>query len=70
MEGQKVVKVFCHEEESIEQFRKINDALRASANNANKIANITMPVNGNIGNISYVLCAIAGGILALSDFRD
>ena len=68
MEGQKVVKVFCHEEESIEQFRKINDALRASANNANKIANITMPVNGNIGNISYVLCAIAGGILALSDF--
>ena len=68
IQGQKVVKVFCHEEESIEQFRKINDALRASANNANKIANITMPVNGNIGNISYVLCAIAGGILALSDF--
>ena len=68
IQGQKVVKVFCHEEESIEQFRKINDALRASSNNANKIANITMPVNGNIGNISYVLCAIAGGILALSGF--
>ena len=68
MEGQKVVKVFCHEEKSIEQFKKINDELRESANNANKIANITMPVNGNIGNISYVLCAIVGGILALSDF--
>ena len=68
MGGQKVVKVFCHEEKSIEQFKKINDELRESANNANKIANITMPVNGNIGNISYVLCAIVGGILALSDF--
>ena len=68
MEGQKVVKVFCHEDKSIEQFREINNKLRDSANNANKVANITMPVNGNIGNISYVLCAIVGGILALSDF--
>lgn len=68
MEGQKVVKVFCHEDKSIEQFKEINNRLRESANNANKVANITMPVNGNIGNISYVLCAIVGGILALSDF--
>ena len=68
MEGQKVVKVFCHEDKSIEQFKEINNRLRESANNANKVANITMPVNGNIGNISYVLSAIVGGILALSDF--
>ncbi len=68
MEGQKVVKVFCHEDKSIEQFKEINEQLRQSANNANKIANITMPINSNIGNISYVLCAIAGGILALSGF--
>ena len=68
MNGQKVVKVFCHEDKSIEQFKEINNRLRESANNANKVANITMPVNGNIGNISYVLCAIVGGILALSDF--
>lgn len=68
MEGQKVVKVFCHEEKSLEQFREINDKLRESANNANKIANITMPINANIGNISYVLCAIVGGILAVGDF--
>ena len=68
MEGQKVVKVFCHEDKSIEKFKEINEQLRQSANNANKIANITMPINGNIGNISYVLCAIVGGVLALSGF--
>jgi ATP-binding cassette subfamily B protein len=68
MEGQKVVKVFCHEEKSVEQFKKINDQLRESANNANKIANITMPINGNIGNISYVLCAIVGGVLSIGGF--
>ena len=68
MEGQKVVKVFCHEDKSIEQFKEINEQLRQSANNANKIANITMPINGNIGNISYVLCALVGGVLALSGF--
>lgn len=68
MEGQKVVKVFCHEDKSVEQFKKINRQLRESANNANKIANVTMPVNGNIGNISYVLCALIGGMLALSGF--
>ena len=70
MEGQKVVKVFCHEDKSIEKFKEINEQLRQSANNANKIANITMPINGNIGNISYVLCAIVGGVLALSGFSD
>ena len=66
MEGQKVVKVFCHEDKSLEQFKKLNDDLRRSAETANKIGNIMMPVNGNLGNISYVLCAIVGGVLALS----
>ncbi len=70
MEGQKVVKVFCHEEKSLEQFRKLNQQLRESSNNANKIANITMPINANIGNISYVLCAIVGGILAVNGFTS
>ena len=65
MDGQKVVKVFCHEEKSREEFRKRNDQLFESADNANKFANILMPVNAQIGNISYVLCAIVGGILAL-----
>lgn len=64
--GQKVVKVFCHEEECIEDFKKLNNQLRDSAYNANKFANILMPINANIGNISYVLCAIIGSILALS----
>lgn len=68
MEGQKVVKVFCHEEKSLEQFRELNRNLRESANNANKIANITMPINANLGNISYVLCAVIGAILALNGF--
>ena len=66
MEGQKVVKVFCHEKENIEQFRAINQELRESTKNANKIANILMPVNGNLGNISYVLCAVLGAVLALN----
>lgn len=66
MEGQKVVKVFCHENENIEQFKAINQELRESTKNANRIANILMPVNGNLGNISYVLCAILGAILALN----
>ena len=68
MGGQKVVKVFCHEEKSIEQFKKLNDDLRESARNANTFANITMPVNANIGNISYVLCAVVGSIMALSGY--
>lgn len=66
MEGQKVVKVFCHEEKSLEQFKKINEDLRESTNNANKLANIMMPINANIGNISYVLCTVTGALIALS----
>ena len=68
MEGQKVVKVFCHEEKSVEQFRALNQQLRHSANNANKISNVVMPINANIGNISYVLCAVVGAILALGGY--
>ena len=64
--GQKVIKVFTHEAKAIEGCNTKNDALRESANNANKIANIMMPINANLGNISYVLVAILGGILALS----
>lgn len=70
MEGQKVVKVFCHEEESFDDFRKLNKELREAANNANKMSNIIMPVNANIGNISYVLCAIVGSLLILGDFSS
>ncbi len=68
MEGQKVVKVFCHEEKSLEEFRRLNNQLRESTNNANRIANISMPVNGNLGNISYVLCAVIGALLALNGY--
>ena len=66
MAGQKVVKVFCHEEKSLEDFRQLNQSLRDSADKANTFANIAMPVNGNLGNISYVLCAAVGALLALS----
>ena len=52
----------------LNSLKQINNKLRESANNANKIANITMPINENIGNISYVLCALVGGVLALSGF--
>lgn len=68
MEGQKVVKVFCHEQKSLEQFRKLNDELRESADKANTFANITMPINANIGNISYVLCAVIGALLTLNGY--
>ena len=68
MEGQKVVKVFCHEEKSIEQFRKLNQELRESADKANTFSNITMPVNVSIGNISYVLCAVIGAMFALKGY--
>ena len=68
MEGQKVVKVFCHEEKTFEEFQKLNQELRVSVENANKYANIMMPVNANIGNISYVLCAVIGALLALGGF--
>ena len=63
--GQKVVKVFCHEEEAQEGFDKVNDALCQSADKANKYANILMPILINIGNVQYVIVAMAGGALAL-----
>ena len=66
--GQKVVKVFNHEKKAIEDFDKLNGNLRESANNANKYANIMMPVMANIGNISYVLCAVIGAALALRGY--
>lgn len=67
MNGQKVVKVFCHENEAIEDFNKLNDALFESSNNANKFANVLGPINAQLGNVSYVVCAIFGGILALNN---
>lgn len=66
IQGVKVVKVFCHEKESVEGFEKNNEQLRVSANNANKFANIMMPIMGNLGNISYVLIAVVGAGLSLS----
>ena len=66
MDGQKVVKVFCHEEQAVEEFKKLNEQLRDSADKANRYANLMMPVNANIGNLSYVLCAVFGALLALS----
>ena len=66
MTGQKVVKVFCHEEESLAQFNELNDQLCDSAYRANKFANIMGPVNAQLGNLSYVVCAVAGGILAIT----
>ena len=65
MTGQKVVKVFCHEDQAIEEFERINEELRASACEANRIANIVMPVNGNLSNLGYVLIAVVGAALAL-----
>ena len=65
MTGQKVVKVFCHEDQAIEEFERINEQLRASACEANRIANIVMPVNGNLSNLGYVLIAVVGATLAL-----
>ena len=65
MEGQKVVKVFCHENESIERFNELNEELFDRANNANGFANILMPINNNLGNLGYVVCAIFGSILAI-----
>lgn len=66
IEGQKVIKVFCHEEESKEGFAKLNEQLFDSADNANKFANLLGPINAQLGNISYVLCAIVGGALAIN----
>lgn len=65
MNGQKVVKVFCHEEENLQNFKKLNDELYVSADKANTFANFLGPINAQIGNISYVICAIIGGVLAL-----
>lgn len=64
--GQKVVKVFNHEEQAIADFRKLNDELRESAYQAHKFANILMPVTVQLGNVSYIICAIVGAILALN----
>ena len=65
MNGQKVVKVFCHEEENMQNFKKLNEELYVSADKANTFANFLGPINAQIGNISYVICAIIGGVLAL-----
>jgi ATP-binding cassette subfamily B protein len=65
--GQKVVKVFCHEEESVEHFTELNEALEASAYKANAYATALWPINGQLGNLSYVVCAIVGGALALNE---
>lgn len=66
--GQKVVKVFCHEKESIEEFDKLNEALFDSSYNANKYANILMPSMAQLGNLSYVICIVVGAIFILSGF--
>lgn len=66
MDGQKVVKVFCHEEENKKKFKELNDELYISADRANTFVNFLGPLNAQIGNISYVLCAIVGGGLALN----
>ena len=68
MQGQKVVKVFNHEKKSIEEFKELNDQLFDSAYNAHMFANILMPINAQIGHLSFVLCAIVGGLIALSGF--
>lgn len=68
MQGQRVVKVFCREEENTRRFDALNDALAENAYQANRFANILMPITHNIGNISYVLTAIFGAILAISGF--
>ncbi|MGN0779563.1 MAG: ABC transporter ATP-binding protein [Aristaeellaceae bacterium] len=65
MTGQKVVKVFCHEEKNMEAFQAMNQELRASAETANAFSNIMGPVNNNLGHLSYVLCAVGGALLAL-----
>ena len=66
MEGQKVVKVFCHENQSIEDFCELNEQLYDSAYNANQFVNLLGPINAQLGNVSYVLCAMVGGVLALN----
>ncbi len=70
MDGQKVVKVFNHEEKAIADFKKLNEELRAASEKANKISNTVMPINGNLANINYVICAVVGAMLALSGFTS
>lgn len=65
MAGQKVVKVFCHEEKNLEAFKEINEELRSSACSANTFSNVMGPVNNNLGHLSYVLCSVGGALLAL-----
>ena len=66
MEGQKVVKVFTHEQKALEGFRELNDKLKDSAKQANSFANIMMPVNAQLGNISYAICALVGAAMAVT----
>ncbi len=66
--GQKVVKVFCHEEEAIEQFNRLNDALYHSADRANAFSNILGPINAQLNNVGYVISAVIGGVMALNGF--
>lgn len=68
MDGQKVIKIFCHEEQSKKDFSILNHKLCHSADKANRYANILMPINANIGNLSYVLCAALGAFLALNGY--
>lgn len=68
MQGQKVIKVFCHEEKAKEKFYELNDELRNSAENANKNANLLAPVNAQLGNVGYVLVAVVGATMAISGF--
>lgn len=68
--GQKVVKTFCHEDEAIAEFTKLNEQLRNNACNANRVANIVMPINGNLSNLIYVMAAVFGAMLALKLTND
>lgn len=68
LSGQRVVKVFCHEEQAIADFETINERLRHAACQASRITSVVMPINGNLGNLGYVLIAVVGAVLALGDF--
>ena len=64
--GQRVVKVYCHEKKAVEEFKVLNESLRSSAYNANKVGSLVMPINSNIGNLGYVLTAVVGALIALA----
>lgn len=70
MTGQKVVKVFCHEAQAMDEFDEINNKLYQSAYNANKFANVMGPCNAQLGNVSYVLCACFGAVIAINGFLN